>query len=70
MIACGRFRPVVISVEALTNHNMMVPPAGVEPATLGLERPCSIQLSYRGTILLLLGRMYSKKQLLSMQDPC
>ena len=24
------------------------PPAGLEPATLGLEVPCSIQLSYRG----------------------
>ena len=27
----------------------MVPRAGFEPATLGLEVLCSIQLSYRGT---------------------
>ena len=28
----------------------MVPRAGFEPATLGLEVLCSIQLSYRGAI--------------------
>ena len=34
----------------LTGHRRfcMVPRAGVEPATLGLEVLCSIQLSYRG----------------------
>ena len=28
----------------------MVPRAGLEPATLGLEVLCSIQLSYRGVV--------------------
>jgi hypothetical protein len=27
-----------------------VPPAGLEPATVGLEVRCSIQLSYRGPL--------------------
>ena len=30
----------------------MVPRAGVEPTTLSLGRICSIQLSYRGILLL------------------
>jgi hypothetical protein len=29
----------------------MVPPAGLEPATYGLENRCSIQLSYRGVCM-------------------
>jgi hypothetical protein len=29
-------------------EGFLVPRAGIEPATLGLEVPCSIQLSYRG----------------------
>ncbi len=29
----------------------MVPRAGLEPATIGLEVHCSIQLSYRGVLL-------------------
>lgn len=30
------------------NVNDVVPPAGLEPAALGLEVPCSIHLSYGG----------------------
>lgn len=32
-------------------HIFMVPRAGLEPATLGLEVLCSIQLSYRGIMI-------------------
>ena len=31
---------------------ILVPPAGLEPATYGLENRCSIQLSYKGIYLL------------------
>lgn len=31
----------------------MVPRAGIEPATLGLEVLCSIQLSYRGVLVII-----------------
>jgi hypothetical protein len=36
--------------EAKSPDNILVPPAGFEPATIGLEVHCSIQLSYRGMV--------------------
>ena len=38
---------ISVSFISLTN---LVPRAGLEPATLGLEVLCSIQLSYRGAL--------------------
>lgn len=34
---------------SLATRRTLVPRDGIEPSTLGLEVPCSIQLSYRGT---------------------
>jgi hypothetical protein len=40
----------VIIRENHLYYNIMVPRAGFEPATLGLEVLCSIQLSYQGVV--------------------
>lgn len=34
---------------------LAMPPAGLEPATAGLEIPCSIRLSYRGPVAVTAG---------------
>ena len=46
--------PGLVPVDALGGDSMRsprsVPLAGLEPATTGLEIPCSIRLSYRGLV--------------------
>ncbi len=38
----------LVAALGIWSHRSGAPPAGIEPATLGLEVPCSIRLSYGG----------------------
>ena len=44
--------PHLPRIDRLCLPHVLAPRAGFEPATLGLEGRCSIQLSYRGMIFL------------------
>ena len=41
---------IIKIIHHIINYLNIVPPAGLKPATLGLEIPCSIQLSYGGIL--------------------
>lgn len=46
------FQELRLELSKVTSSECMAPRARLELATLGLEIPCSIQLSYRGNLLL------------------
>ena len=45
-------RELQLELSKMTSSECMAPRARLELATLGLEIPCSIQLSYRGNLFL------------------